>query len=307
MRTLPLLVMGAGTLSLFTLGHMAAAQSPACQTSLDIDVPTECETIPVTHPVEGLGNFRQLTTPDNGIKPNLLFRSDQLDELSEDAVSELTAIGIETIVDLRSHEELETHPNTRLDTVSFDVNLPIGSDPADIAKIMPVEVAAQIRPLWFDGKFDEIDQLLDDHNVDLPQVRIDRYRDFATKFDPQVSRFLHLLTDDQNFPLLFHCAGGKDRTGYLAAVTLLTLGYSEQDVMRDYLTTNLYTFDELEQLVGKGPQSLHPAFGAHPEQIQASLQTVTDKHGSFEAYRRDVLGISDAEVQMIRQNLLTQN
>ncbi|MCG7521845.1 tyrosine-protein phosphatase [Ruegeria sp. Ofav3-42] len=283
------------------------AQSAACDTSLAIELPSQCDELPVSHPIEGLENFRQLTTPDGGIKPGILFRSDQLYDLSEAAVAELNALGLETIVDLRSHDELETHPNSRIDSVDFDVNLPIGSDPADIEKIMPLEVAEQIRPMWFDGKFEEINQLLEDHGVDLRQTRIDRYQDFATKFDPQVSRFLHLLTDSNNFPLLFHCAGGKDRTGFMAAVTLLTLGYSKEDVMPDYLATNVYTFGELEKLVGQGPQSLRPAFGAHPEQIEASLQIITDKYGSFEFYRRDILGISDHEVDAIKQNLLIQN
>ncbi len=293
------------------LGPLAAddatAQSNACNTQLDVNLPAQCDELEVSHPIEGLENFRQLTTPDGGIKPGILFRSDQLDELPDAAIAELNEIGIETIVDLRSHDELETHPNSRIDSVDFDVNLPIGSDPADIAKIMPIEIASQIRPMWFEGKFHEIDELLEEHDVNLRQIRIDRYQDFATKFDPQVSRFLHLLTDDNNFPLLFHCAGGKDRTGFMAAVTLLTLGYSEEDVMRDYLTTNVYTYGELEQMVGKGPKSLRPAFGAHPEQIEASLQIIKDKYGSFENYRRDVLGISDEDVEAIKQNLLVQD
>ncbi|WP_282170393.1 tyrosine-protein phosphatase [Ruegeria atlantica] len=274
---------------------------------MDIDLPSECKDVTVGHPIDGLENFRELTTPDAGIKPGVLFRSDQLDGLSDAAIAELNGLAIETIVDLRTPEELKTYPNAQIPSVDFNVNLPIGSDPADIAKIMPIEIASQIRPMWFEGKFDEIDQLLADHDVDLRQIRIDRYRDFATKFDPQVSRFLHLLTDANNFPMLFHCAGGKDRTGYMAAVTMLTLGYSEEDAVRDYLTTNAFTYDELEQLVGKGPHSLRPAFGAHPEQIKASLQAVKDAHGSLDTYRRDILGISDEEVESIRQNLLLQN
>lgn len=285
----------------------ATAQTSACNTTLGIELPAACKDVTVFHPIEGLENFRELTTPDAGIKPGVLYRSDQLDDLSEAAISKLNAIGIETIIDLRTPDELETHPNAHIPSVDFDVNLPIGSDPADIAKIMPIEIAAQIRPMWFDGKFDEIDKLLAEHDVDLYQIRIDRYRDFATKFDPQMSRFLHLLTDANNFPLLFHCAGGKDRTGYMAAVTLLTLGYSEEDVLRDYLATNLFTYGELEQMVGHGPQSLRPAFGAHPEQIKASLQALRETYGSFDTYRRDVLGISDEEVDQIKQNLLVQN
>ncbi|MEM9633286.1 MAG: tyrosine-protein phosphatase [Pseudomonadota bacterium] len=294
-------------LSLMTIpASLAQAAETPCNSTLDIDLPEDCDSIEIARQFDGLENFRQLTTPDNGIRPDVLFRSDQLDELSAADISALTELGVETVVDLRSHEELEEHPDMLLPSVSFMVNLPIGSDPADVEKLMPLDIAAQIRPLWFDGKFEKIDALLKEHDVDLEQARIDRYQDFATDFDEQVSRFLHLLTDDANFPLVFHCAGGKDRTGYLAAVTLLTLGYTQEDVLRDYLTTNLYTYGELSKLVAHGPMSLRPAFGAHPEQIVASLKIIKERHGSFDRYLKDQLGINEEEVSRIKANLLVK-
>ncbi|AEV35966.1 protein tyrosine phosphatase [Pseudovibrio sp. FO-BEG1] len=291
--------------SLMTAGLAMAKTSP-CKTTLPIDIPSNCDAIKVVKPIEKLENFRALTTPQNGpaLKPQMVFRSDQLDSLTEADQEKLSALGIETIVDLRAPDELDKHPNKHISSVDFNINLPIGSDPADIAKIMPLEVASQIRPLWFSGKFDEIDQLLKDHGVDIYHTRIDRYKDFARKFTPQISRFMHVLLEEQNYPLVFHCAGGKDRTGYVAAVLMLSLGFSEEDVMRDYLTTNLYTFEELSKLVGSGPHSLRPAFGAHKEQISAALAAVKEDYGSFENYRRDALGISDEELVRIKKNLL---
>ncbi|WP_208989429.1 tyrosine-protein phosphatase [Pseudovibrio sp. POLY-S9] len=291
--------------SLMTSG-LAMAETMPCETKLPIDIPSNCDAIKVIKPIEKLESFRPLTTPKNGpaLKPQTVFRSDQLDNLTKADQEKLSALGIETIVDLRAPDELEKHPNKHISTVDFNINLPIGSDPADVKKIMPLDVASQIGPLWFSGKFDEIDQLLKDHNVDLYNTRIDRYKDFARKFTPQISRFMHVLLEEQNYPLVFHCAGGKDRTGYVAAVLMLSLGFSEEDVMRDYLTTNLYTYDELSKLVADGPHSLRPAFGAHKEQITAALKAVKEDYGSFDTYRREALGISDEELALIKKNLL---
>ncbi|WP_208994828.1 tyrosine-protein phosphatase [Pseudovibrio sp. Alg231-02] len=291
--------------SLMTSG-LAMAETMPCETKLPIDIPSNCDAIKVIKPIEKLENFRPLTTPKNGpaLKRQTIFRSDQLDNLTKADQEKLSALGIETIVDLRAPDELEKHPNKHISTVDFNINLPIGSDPADVKKIMPLDVASQIGPLWFSGKFDEIDQLLKDHNVNLYNTRIDRYKDFARKFTPQISRFMHVLLEEQNYPLVFHCAGGKDRTGYVAAVLMLSLGFSEEDVMRDYLTTNLYTYDELSKLVADGPHSLRPAFGAHKEQITAALQAVKEDYGSFDTYRREALGISDEELALIKKNLL---
>jgi len=41
-------------------------------------------------------------------------------------------------------------------------------------------------------------------------------------------------------PLLFNCAGGKDRTGALAALMLNLLGVSYADIVADYLLSNDY-------------------------------------------------------------------
>lgn len=289
---------------LATLGIASTASANPCKTNLPIDMPSNCEDVKVSHPIKALHNFREVRTSDARLKSGKLFRSDQLDKLSDEDVKKLSDLGMVTIIDLRAHEELETHPNKQIPSVRYTANLPIGNDPADVAKIMPVEVYEQIRPMWFAGKFDAIDKLLADHNVNIRQTRIDRYQDFATKFNDQISRYMHALTNEANFPLLFHCAGGKDRTGFVSAVTLLTLGYSEEDVMNDYLTTNLYTYKELSGLYEKAPGALKPAFGAHREQLAASLAKIKEDYGSFDAYRKTVLGISDDEVTMIKKNLL---
>ena len=39
-------------------------------------------------------------------------------------------------------------------------------------------------------------------------------------------------------PLVFHCTAGKDRTGFAAALILLSLGVQREAVMQDYLLTN---------------------------------------------------------------------
>lgn len=141
-------------------------------------------------------------------------------------------------------------------------------------------------------------------DVDLAQVRKDRYRDFAIKFAPEIGRFMKVLTDSSKFPAVFHCHGGKDRTGFAAAAVLLTLGYSRQDAVRDYLTTNIYVYDTLGPEMTRAPSSLIPAFGVHEEQILESLRAIDEQFGSFENYRRDALGLTDEDVAAIVANLI---
>jgi protein-tyrosine phosphatase len=49
--------------------------------------------------------------------------------------------------------------------------------------------------------------------------------------------FFRRLEEDGSLPILFHCRGGKDRTGWAAALLLLLLGADRDCVKEDYLLT----------------------------------------------------------------------
>ena len=47
-----------------------------------------------------------------------------------------------------------------------------------------------------------------------------------------------ITADEGEYGFYFHCSEGKDRTGLLAAILLLILGVSKEEVIKDYLYTN---------------------------------------------------------------------
>ena len=55
-----------------------------------------------------------------------------------------------------------------------------------------------------------------------------------------VKNFFSMLADNDGYlPIYFHCAQGKDRTGFLATLFQALLGVSKEDILRDYLLSNL--------------------------------------------------------------------
>jgi hypothetical protein len=48
---------------------------------------------------------------------------------------------------------------------------------------------------------------------------------------------LTLLGDSDRYPLVFHCAAGKDRTGVLAALVLELVGVDREVIVADYVIT----------------------------------------------------------------------
>ena len=47
-----------------------------------------------------------------------------------------------------------------------------------------------------------------------------------------------LFANEENYPIYFHCAGGADRTGTVAAILLAYLGVSEDEIIQDYVVTS---------------------------------------------------------------------
>ena len=63
--------------------------------------------------------------------------------------------------------------------------------------------------------------------------------------------------------VLFHCTTGKDRTGIAAALLLLTLGVSREDVTRDFCLTNEYRAPVMAKVIASMKSALMPLRRAH--------------------------------------------
>ena len=64
-------------------------------------------------------------------------------------------------------------------------------------------------------------------------------REFVAGQLPRYAEMFRLLLLEEQ-PVLIHCASGKDRTGFGAALILDVLGVEEQHILEDYLLTNRY-------------------------------------------------------------------
>ena len=56
---------------------------------------------------------------------------------------------------------------------------------------------------------------------------------------PSIILFFETLADETNYPIAFHCLRGTDRTGALAYVLGAMMGMSEEDLLLDYLFSDL--------------------------------------------------------------------
>jgi hypothetical protein len=61
------------------------------------------------------------------------------------------------------------------------------------------------------------------------------YESYMEECGPIFRDFFVVLAEGKNYPVLFHCSAGKDRTGILAALLLDLLGTPREVIYDDYL------------------------------------------------------------------------
>ena len=84
------------------------------------------------------------------------------------------------------------------------------------------------------GLFEGINYVICPVHTNRDKLYYDSYGRTACK------NFFSMLADTEGrLPIYFHCAQGKDRTGFLATLFQALLGCSKEDILRDYLLSNL--------------------------------------------------------------------
>jgi protein-tyrosine phosphatase len=246
-------------------------------------------------PMDGAHNTRELggytTTDGQTVKWGMLFRSDKLSDISDIDKEYLQNLGIKRIVDFRSEDEKSEDPDKIPEGINY-VEMPIRVDGA-----MRTKIEAVLR-----GETDR----------EVKSFLIDANKEFVTSYTDVYEGFLRGLINNGS-PTLFHCTAGKDRAGFAAAITLIALGVSKEDVIADYMKTNTYTAERIEEVLGQielmslyqtDAEVLRPLLGVEQEYIETAFKTAEDKYGSLENFIREGLNISDEDIQKLRSQFL---
>ena len=222
-------------------------------------------------PMEGAYNVRDAggykTADGKTVKWGKVFRSGDLNQLTNTDKAYLENIGIKTIVDFRTSLEKSTAPDTSLATVVNRLEYPI--DTGNVIDMVQIAL-----------------QTVEENK----QVLIDGNKLFVTDFQDVYKNFFAALMDENNPPLLFHCSAGKDRAGFATALFLSALGVDKETVIEDYLLSGIYVEEKYASTVSLAP-NLAPLFTVYREYIEAAFDTIDEKYGGIESYLKNELGV----------------
>ena len=253
--------------------------------------------------LEGAPNFRDLggyrTADGRQVRWRRLFRAGSLAELTAADLAVVASLGIGYVFDLRTDLEVTAAPDP--DLGARRVHLPVIDGAIDVEALTTAvrsgDLAALPEGLLVSGT-----------------ARI------ATEFPDQWAVLLDHFLANPGEATLIHCTGGKDRTGWAAALVLRALGVAPDVVLEDYLLSNACLADRIatrtasvrstvaanhgvpEDAVDLG--GLPGLLGVRQTYLQAAFDAVDAEHGSFDTYLTDALGCSDAQIARLRDDLL---
>ncbi len=251
--------------------------------------------------LEGTENERDLggmvTSDHRRIKKGLFLRTDALDKLTDDDVRVLRKdYRLAIIIDLRTEEETKQRPDREIENASY---VPI-----------PLFVVAQA------GMTREEDTVPVDNGV-LDMVALYRIVVASDKISAKVARAFRLIMDNRDGDCqkcsLFHCVAGKDRTGIMAMLILGVLGVSEEDIMKDYMLTNV-TGEAIARKAAEGirqktgnaklAEQIRIMYMAHEEYLMGALDYIHEEYGTIRNYCIGKLKISEEELDAFRERVL---
>jgi protein tyrosine/serine phosphatase len=211
-----------------------------------------------------------------------LIRSDNVRRLTDAGWRELDRQGVTRIVDLRWREELADDPPRDVDVEVVHVSLLGELDPTYEDDIFDYMAADDPAGYWAAA----YGRILDRHADNFVGA-------------------LAAIADAGDGAVVFHCAGGKDRTGLVAALLLRLAGASVDEIVADYaLTANAprdetwasAAPDERERARRRFLQST-PA-----EAMRRAVERLEERHGSVESYLR-AAGLDDERLERLRGRL----
>ena len=234
--------------------------------------------------VRDLGGLR--TADGSVIRRGAIVRADNVQALTASGWDSLVAYGISRIVDLRLQSELDADE--------------AGEPPVEVVHISVFGDFDGETLAYYDARLDEA--------IDSTAYMAWSYSDFLERYRRNFALAIEAVADAPAGGVVVHCAGGKDRTGLLAALVLRDAGVEIADIAADYAKSEANLQPRHAAWLAGAPDEaarhrlriLLPTPAAAMVEV---LETVEARHGSVAGYLR-AGGVPAEALERLRGRLL---
>lgn len=256
--------------------------------------------------LEKVENARQLggyyTQDGRKVKANMLLRSGKLINATEDDIAKLTdTYHLGTIVDLRTTSEIEQAPNPTIDGVE-DIHVPIldeDSHSAAMTNIYGSDPVDALIGMATDGTLSD--------DMYITTINSESAKKGFAEF------FQILLDNEEGKAVLWHCTGGKDRTGTAAVLLLSALGVDEDTILDDFALTNEFFKGKIDYMGAEAAKKtddqeiidgVRTLTGVSRDFMKKMIDSLTDEYGSVENFIIEELNVSKDDIVKLQDMYL---
>ncbi len=253
-----------------------------------------------TRNTRDLGGF---TSKDGRtVKHRKLYRSDHLADLTPWDTHIVKALGVKTIIDLRSTEEVLRQPDVAVEGITH-VHVPIKPDDKKLLRGKPEN---ENILAWI---------IHTDKHDNVLKATTEQYRRLV--YHPHTQKMIKLFLESfllqDDGAILFHCTAGKDRTGMCAALLLSLLGVDKDTIRDDYLASNVHLAGRIEEIVTWTSQDVKDdkllsevrlMCMIAPEYFDAVYDAIIRQWGSVERYTVEALDFDNDKIESLKERFL---
>ena len=242
------------------------------------------------------------------IRPHCLLRTAHLHDATDADVKRLKEeYNLCRIFDFRSLGEFEVVPDREIEGVQHHL-LPTIDMRAEQQTGKPIP----------DEAFFELDRHIVNYSFyhEVQVMAANMYPSLIrSEFSQlQYAAFLRLIVEaPEDGGILWHCAQGKDRTGWGAAFLMFALGVSKEDIIADFEQSNIayrpivdkLNADVLARGGGEAEMAVIQAFmGVSTPNFIRTLGLIDEEYGGMTRYLHEILCLSHDDLQTLRKRYL---
>ena len=269
-------------------------------------------------PVKGIMNARDLGgyEVEGGmrIRKGMLFRSAHMSDATDADIEYLSTLPIEKVVDFRMDREKGGMPDKRIRGAEY-LSVPI-----DASGTVAAQATDEEKKVFNQKKHFSINKMIviAAFNDKVKAVARDLYPTIVMYpvCQRQMAAFMHLLVDEGNVPLLFHCTQGKDRTGVASALILAALGASRETIIADFDATNEVYAQDVKDCIrkvrfcgGAEPEFevVKALIGANTGNFIRTLDAIDAEYGSLQGYLAGPMGLTQDDIRILKERYLEKD